>query len=139
VNGVGSTIAVDTSVLAAVFLREEDPIDYGFVLQQHQCLIGWPTLTELHLVMVRRTGRDDQNELIEYLGRQRNIRFVDFQAGHFRAAISAFLRFGRGRHPAGLNFGDCLSYAIAKEAGVPLLFKGEDFAKTDILPATGTR
>jgi ribonuclease VapC len=52
-----------------------------------------------------------------------------------RIASDAFLRFGRGRHPARLNCGDCASYALAKSLNVPLLFKGTDFAKTDIIPA----
>ncbi len=51
------------------------------------------------------------------------------------AAITAFIRFGRGRHPAALNFGDCMSYAVASVAGMPLLFTGEDFRRTDIAPA----
>lgn len=48
-------------------------------------------------------------------------------------AVSAFERFGKGRHPAGLNFGDCFSYALAKQLALPLLFKGNDFTKTDVI------
>ncbi|MGH7561733.1 MAG: type II toxin-antitoxin system VapC family toxin, partial [Gemmatimonadales bacterium] len=54
---------------------------------------------------------------------------------HFGTALEAWLRFGRSRHPAALNFGDCLSYATARLAGASLLFTGEDFHRTDILPA----
>jgi len=50
---------------------------------------------------------------------------------------AAFVRFGKGRHPAGLNFGDCVSYALAQARGLPLLYKGEDFAKTDVISALG--
>ena len=57
---------------------------------------------------------------------------VSFGPEHLDLAIDAFRRFGKGRHPAGLNFGDCLSYALAKATGEPLLFKGDDFSKTDI-------
>ena len=63
-------------------------------------------------------------------------RVVDFGANHLAAAQSAFERFGKGRHPAKLNFGDCMSYAIARVADVPLLYKGGDFLLTDILPVT---
>ena len=60
---------------------------------------------------------------------------VSFTPDQAQRAIAAFLRYGKGRHPAGLNFGDCCSYALADEAGLPLLFKGRDFARTDIRPA----
>lgn len=57
---------------------------------------------------------------------------VPFTADHTAVARSAFLRYGKGRHPAGLNFGDCISYATAKLEAMPLLFKGDDFRLTDI-------
>ena len=61
---------------------------------------------------------------------------VPLSADHARLAIDAFRRFGKGRHPAGLNFGDCFSYALAKATGEPLLFKGDDFSQTDITRAS---
>lgn len=54
---------------------------------------------------------------------------------HYRLAATAFARFGKGRHPAALNFGDCLTYAVAKAANVPLLFQGNDFSRTDLVSA----
>jgi ribonuclease VapC len=60
------------------------------------------------------------------------IETLPFTAAHATAARDAFLRYGKGRHPAGLNFGDCMSYAVAKMEGRPLLFKGDDFRQTDI-------
>ena len=60
---------------------------------------------------------------------------IPFTAAHGRVSREAFLRFGRGRHPAALNFGDCLTYAVAKLAEMPLLFIGEDFAQTDLVAA----
>jgi ribonuclease VapC len=57
---------------------------------------------------------------------------IPFSQVHWREAVEAYQRFGRGRHPARLNFGDCLSYATARLAGQPLLFIGEDFIKTDL-------
>jgi ribonuclease VapC len=60
---------------------------------------------------------------------------VPFNEEHLNAAASAFIRFGRGRHAAALNFGDCMSYALASVADMPLLFTGRDFSQTDIAPA----
>ena len=59
---------------------------------------------------------------------------IAFDLPQLRAAQAAYLRFGKGRHPAGLNFGDCMSYALAQASGEPLLFKGNDFSQTDIEP-----
>src|SRR5438045_6652092 len=64
--------------------------------------------------------------------------FVPFDHDQAKRARDAFVRFGRGRHPAGLNFGDCASYALAQVRGVPLLYKGEDFARTDVISAVRT-
>lgn len=67
---------------------------------------------------------------------KRGLTIVPFDAAMFDAAIDAFARFGKGRgHPAKLNFGDCLSYAVARTHMVPLLFKGNDFIHTDLVPA----
>ena len=66
---------------------------------------------------------------------EREVVSVPFERRHWRAAQDAFVRFGKSRHPAGLNLGDCMSYATASVAGEPLLFTGNDFARTDIAPA----
>lgn len=129
-------IAVDTSALVAVFLREEGLVDYGFYLHRYPCLIGTPTLVELQLVLTSKTAGQERGEAVAYLERQPNISFVAFTVEHHRLAADAFLRFGKGRHPAGLNYGDCLTYAVAKAAGVPLLFKGNDFSRTDLVSVT---
>lgn len=76
-------------------------------------------------------GCRDLDELIEALG----IRVVEFGERHIEAAREAFRRFGKGRHRAALNFGDCCAYGLAKTLDVPLLFKGNDFALTDIRSA----
>jgi len=70
-------------------------------------------------------------------GLLRNIsaEIVPFTEEHYEAAVSAFLRYGKGQHPAGLNFGDCMSYALAIVSGLPLLYTGKDFSKTDIQAA----
>ena len=63
------------------------------------------------------------------------IRTIAFDAEQVRIAYAAWRRYGKGRHPAGLNFGDCCSYATAKALAAPLVFKGEDFTRTDIVSA----
>lgn len=63
-----------------------------------------------------------------------SVEVVPFTSAHATVARDAWLRFGKGRHPAGLNIGDCCSYAVAYHAGLPLLFKGDDFSKTDLQP-----
>lgn len=96
--------------------------------------VGAPTLAETGIVLAARLGAEARAVLallVEELG----LVVVPFEAVHARAAREAFLRYGRGRHPAGLNFGDCLTYAVARVAGCPLLFVGDDFAQTDLEPA----
>ena len=70
--------------------------------------------------------------VLEDLLRRLRVEIVPFDAEHYREALSAFRRYGKGRHPAALNFGDCLSYAVAKVAGMPPAYVGDDFAQTDL-------
>ena len=96
--------------------------------------VGAPTLAETSLVFIGRRGKpgaSEVNELVKELG----ITVVAFGEPEWRAAVEAFTRFGRGRHKAALNFGDCLAYASAAAAGDSLLFVGDDFRHTDALPA----
>jgi ribonuclease VapC len=79
-------------------------------------------------------GPDGKRLLATFL-MEAEIAVVPFGDAHWKAAIDAHRRYGKGRHPAGLNFGDCLTYATAKLAGEPLLCTGRDFAKTDLLIA----
>jgi ribonuclease VapC len=72
---------------------------------------------------------------LDALVERRGIEIVSFDRELARESRAAFIRFGKGRHPAGLNFGDCVSYALAQARGLPLLYKGEDFAKTDVVSA----
>jgi ribonuclease VapC len=74
-------------------------------------------------------------EPVEQIIRDLELEVVAHTEALARVASEAFLRFGKGRHSAGLNMGDCASYALAKSLNIPLLFKGNDFAKTDIVPA----
>ena len=97
-------------------------------------MVGAPTLLETVMVLSARLGQDARPIVFAFL-RRLEAEVLPFQQEHLDAATTAFLRFGRGRHPAGLNFGDCMSYAVAAVAGLPLLFTGEDFTKTDIARA----
>lgn len=93
--------------------------------------VGTPSLAETGLVLAARLGRDP-SPLISRMLTEFGLASVPFSEQHWSEAVRAFARFGRGRHPARLNFGDCMSYATAKVADEPLLFVGNDFAGTDI-------
>jgi len=96
--------------------------------------IGTPTLTESLIVLVRRFGPSGRSILQRFLT-ENGVATVPFDERHWNAAAEAFIRFGKGRHPARLNYGDCMTYATARVADAPLLFVGNDFAKTDLMPA----
>jgi ribonuclease VapC len=83
------------------------------------------------MVLTSRLGYDARPLVATFLS-EVEAEVIAFSREHYDAATTAFLRFGRGRHPASLNFGDCMSYAVAEVARLPLLFTGEDFARTDI-------
>ena len=128
-------MVLDSSAIVALHLREPDherlidKIDSTDVV-----VVGVPTLLETAMVLTARIGQDARPLLFAFL-RRLQAEVVPFTEEHLDAAVTAFIRFGRGRHPAALNFGDCMSYAVASVAGMPLLFTGNDFSRTDIAPA----
>jgi len=128
-------MVLDTSAIVAIHLREPEHerlierIDAADVV-----VVGVPTLLEAAIVLTARLGHDARPMLSAFL-RRVEAEVVAFNEEHLDAATSAFIRFGRGRHPAALNFGDCMSYAVASVAGMALLFTGEDFGRTDIARA----
>ncbi len=126
---------VDTSALVALVLREPG---YEEILSKLADAtrpgIGTPTLAELGIVLTARLGTDPQSIIVRLLD-ELEIEEVLFGAAHWREALAAFGRFGRGRHQARLNLGDCLTYAVARLADEPLLFTGDDFGMTDLVPA----
>jgi ribonuclease VapC len=97
-------------------------------------IIGAPTLLEAAMVLSVRRGNDVRALLTMSL-RQFQIEVVPFTEEHFDIAAEAFFRSSKGHHPAALNFGDCMSYAIASLSGLPLLYTGNDFAHSDIQSA----
>lgn len=123
---------LDSSAIVAIALRESGYEELVGKMRAANTLgVGTPTLTEAGMVLSSRLGVEPQALLDRFL-RDFGVIPVVFGEQHWREALDAFRRFGKGRHPAGLNFGDCLSYAAAKLANLPLLFVGGDFSKTDI-------
>jgi ribonuclease VapC len=98
-------------------------------------LVGTPTRLEARMVLTGRGGAEAADAALAAIFADPAIQVIEFTTAHLAAAIDAFDRYGKGRHPAGLNYGDCMAYAVARVAGCPLLYKGEDFARTDIRPA----
>jgi ribonuclease VapC len=126
---------LDSSALVAVFLGEPGAEELLAKMTASPSLgIGAPTLAETLLVLTRRLG-GDPTPLLSDLLRDLDATVISFSEEHSRLALQAFLRFGKGRHPAALNFGDCLAYAVAAIADQPLLFVGEDFSQTDLTAA----
>jgi ribonuclease VapC len=92
---------------------------------------GAPTLTETAIVLTARLGLAGRALLARFM-EEVGVSAIAFDEVHWRTAADAFLRFGKGRHPAALNFGDCMTYATARQAGRPLLHTGSDFNQTDL-------
>lgn len=123
---------IDSSVLVAILLLE--PGYDRFVLaitQAKRRLLAAPTLLETTMVLAGRREDEILDRLDQFL-RTASIETVPFTADHAAVARQTFLRYGKGRHPAALNFGDCIAYATARLEAMPLLFKGDDFRLTDI-------
>jgi ribonuclease VapC len=128
-------MVLDSSAIVAVLLKEPERDRLLEAIERAELIVvGAPTMLETTMVLTARLGQDARPLLSAFL-RRLNAEVVAFNEEHLDAAMAAFLRFGRGRHPAGLNFGDCMSYAVASVANLPLLFIGEDFPRTDIAPA----
>jgi ribonuclease VapC len=125
-------IAVDTSVLIAIMLNEPEAETFKAVMRQELTIvIGWPTLFETRAVLTAKRF-SNAGEIVARLSKAPNITAVAFDGKHYHAAEQALERFGKGRHSARLNMGDCFSYAVAAVAKAPLLFKGQDFGQTDL-------
>lgn len=127
-------IVADTSALVAVVFGEPDYAIYAAALDGNRAAISAATLTEALLVVTGRHGPEGTREL-ELVVETAIDEIHSLDAQCARTALAAWRRFGKGRHPAALNLGDCFSYAAAKAVGAPLLFKGNDFAQTDIASA----
>jgi ribonuclease VapC len=126
---------LDTSALVAVLYREADADFYIRIIHDaDHCVISAGSFLELSIVIEGQIGAEALRQCDMFL-RRAGIVIEPFTVEQAHIARQAFHDFGKGRHPAGLNFGDCFAYALAKFTGEPLLFKGEDFKKTDITAA----
>lgn len=125
-------MVIDTSALTAILLDEPERDAYvRRISEAPRRLISSGTLVEAGLVMEARRGESAGRELDLFLHRA-GIEVVPVDETQATLARAAWRRFGKGRHAAGLNFGDLFAYALARSLGDPLLFKGDDFSRTDI-------
>lgn len=125
-------IVVDTSALMAIILREPDAYRCIDVLDREDLLlISAGTVTEALIVATSRGSEPDMRRIIDRLG----LEIVSVTSAAALQMTSIYKRWGKGHHPASLNFGDCFAYQLASERNLPLLFLGEDFARTDIRSA----
>ncbi len=123
---------IDSSAILAIVFQEpgfEEILER--IDEEPVVAAGTPTLTETGIVLHARLV-DGSRGLLERILDELEIQEIPFGEVHWREAVEAFRRFGKGQHPAALNFGDCMTYAVAQLAGEPLLFKGNDFGQTDV-------
>jgi ribonuclease VapC len=126
-------VILDASAILAVLVREPGCEDLlRLIAESHVVAAGAPTLVETALVLSSRMRKNARALLNEFL-REAEVEIISFTRDHYEVAVDAFERYGKGRHSAALNFGDCMTYAVARISGMPLLFTGKDFSKTDIL------
>lgn len=126
-------IVLDTSALIAIIKNEATAKACAAVLEipNSRLVLSAGTLLELKIVALQKNCTDELSRLIASL----NVEIIDLTASRAEFAAAAYQRFGKGIHPASLNFGDCFSYATAKEFDCPLLYVGDDFARTDVSSA----
>ena len=129
-------IVIDSSALIAILLSEPGHDRFtDEIANADASVIGAPTVLETTQVAISKLGESGRHRVDILIAESQTsvMAFDELQLGY---ALDAFMRFGRGRgHPAKLNFGDCMAYALAKSLDAPLLYKGDDFAKTDIRSA----
>jgi ribonuclease VapC len=122
---------VDSSALLAIVFREDGWAALLDRIEAAPAAAGTPTLAETGIVLQARLGKRADG-LLERLLDELSIQEIPFGEVHWREAVDAYRRFGKGRHAAGLNFGDCMTYAVARLSGEPLLCIGDDFSRTDV-------
>ena len=125
---------LDSSAIVTVLIEEPGHEIFFEKMENNRCGVGAPTLVEVAIVLTNHFRNDEQPMVDKFLD-VFEVEVIPFGTLHLSVAIQGFNDYGKGRHPAKLNFGDCLTYAVAKVAGEPLLFKGNDFSQTDLLAA----
>lgn len=128
-------MVIDTSALLAILRDEPERRAFNEAIEATESrVMSAATFVEVSIVVEARHGAEGLRDLDLFLAKAA-IEVVDVDVEQARVARTAFSRFGRGRHAAGLNYGDCFSYALASVRGEPLLYKGDDFSLTDIASA----
>jgi len=125
-------MVIDSSAIVAILLNEADAADIAQAIESNsQRLLSAANLLEASIVIESRKGEAGGREL-DLLIYRAAIEIVAVDQEQAELARIAWRRFGKGRHPAGLNYGDCFAYALARTRQLPLLFQGDDFSRTDI-------
>ena len=128
-------MVIDTSALMAILRKEPEKDAFlRLVIGSAVRKMSAVSALEAGMVSLARRGTAGRSDMERFILDAR-IDVVPFDSAQARIGTDAFRRFGKGRHPARLNFGDCAAYALSKVSGEPLLFKGGDFAQTDVVPA----
>lgn len=126
-------MVIDTSALVAILLDEPERRSFVEAIAADPVrLLSAGSLVECGILIEARRGEHAGRELDLFLHRARVV-VVPVDERHVELARHAWRKYGKGRHPAGLNYGDCFAYALAADRGEPLLFKGEDFARTELI------
>lgn len=129
-------MVVDTSALVAILLNEDDALNYATALASaDELCMSAANWLETSMVAASRLGAAGLGELVRFLD-DLGMEVITVDQALAEAALAGWVRFGKGRHAAGLNFGDCFSYALARQRNEPLLFKGNAFSLTDVIAAT---
>jgi ribonuclease VapC len=127
-------MVIDTSALLAILLDEPERRTFNEAIEAAESrVMSAATFLEVSMVIESRFGAEGLRDLDLFIERA-GIEIVAVDSEQAHVARRAFSRFGKGRHPAGLNYGDCFVYALAMVLGEPLLYKGEDFRQTDVTP-----
>jgi ribonuclease VapC len=126
-------VIVDSSAIVAILLQESgwEPLVDQLTASETTAGVGAPTLVETGIVLAARLGIPGKTLLARFV-QESELRVISFTADHWAVAVDAYLRYGKGRHPAALNFGDCQTYAVSRVASEPLLCLGNDFVRTDL-------
>jgi ribonuclease VapC len=126
---------LDTSAMIAILFNEDDAEIYAEAISRAEsCRLSAATFVEIATVVEAQTKNNGSRQLDAFI-RRAGIAIDPVTEEQAHIARQAFIDFGKDRHPAGLNYGDCFSYALSKVTREPLLFKGGDFAKTDLTAA----
>jgi ribonuclease VapC len=132
-------MVIDTSALVAILQNEPERRQFNEAIEAAEVRsMSTASFVETSIILESRFGADGVRDLDLFIGKAQ-IALAPVDADHAHLARDGFRKYGKGRHPAGLNYGDCFSYALARSQDEPLLFKGKDFSKTDVEchPASG--